>query len=107
MYASFHHDIVSFRNKQNAHHSRPRLTCDNTFMMLALRREQPHHLPPTQEHNSLLHPCRWDADIAANVNAAQLVLKARAAREARQPVGSRQTYYNSDRRLDIFAALCQ
>lgn len=95
-----------FRNKQNAHHSQPCLSCDNIFMILALRSEKPHHLPSTQNHNCLLHPCRWDAGIAANVNAAQLVLKARTARKAHQPVGRRETYYNSDRRLDIFVALC-
>lgn len=96
-----------FRNKQNADHGRPCLSCDNIFMILALRSEKPHHLPPAQTHNCLLHPCRWDADIAANANAAQLVLKACAAHEAHQPVGSRETYYNSDRRLDIFGVLCQ
>lgn len=96
-----------FRNKQNTHHSRPWLSLDNMFMILALGSEKPHQLPPTQNRNCLLHPCRWDADIAANVNAAQLVLKACAARKARRPVGSRKTYYNSARRLDIFGALCQ
>lgn len=94
-----------FRNKQNSHHSQPCLSCDNIFMILALRSEKPHHLPSTQNHNCLLHPCRWDADIAANVNAAQLVLKARTARKAHQPVGRRETYYNSDRRLDIFGCI--
>lgn len=93
-----------FRNKQNTHQS---LSCDNLFMILALRSERPHLLPPTPIHNCVIHPCRRDADIAANVNAAQLVLKGRAAREARQPVGSRETYYNSDRRLDIFGVLRQ
>lgn len=40
-----------------------------------------------------------------NANAAQLVLKPCATREAKQPVGNWEAYYNSNRRLDIFECM--
>lgn len=62
------------------------------------------HLP---HYNYLLHPCWWDTDIAANVNAAQLVLELCATHAAQQPVGNWEAYYNSNRRLDILRVLCR
>lgn len=61
----------------------------------------------TWAHNCLLYPCWWNTDIAANANAPQLVPSLCATREAQQPVGYQEAYYNSNRRLDILNAACQ